>query len=190
MSSEPEPGEPGPSVDDLVAAEVEAEVEQHRARTFKELADNQLSMLKNIRTERRVQGFILLVALVVLAFFGVGMIRQGDTVSRLDALFEQFQADRLQAQRNSCRSYNDGLAAAHNGLVEEVIEFVAFLGTADATPDTPRSPEEQALVDQLIGQRVSEFETRLIPWRDCSDEGLEAFSEGAGGFLPAGSPRP
>lgn len=100
----------------------------------------------------------------------------------------QLADDRKQGQVNSCNAYNEGLATSVNRIVEENIEFILFLGEDRPAPgEPPRTPEEQARIDELIAQRVAEFQTASVPYRDCSPEGIEAFSEGTGGYLLTGA---
>lgn len=89
----------------------------------------------------------------------------------------------------ACNRFNEEVAVNHNGIVDELVEFVAFLGQ-DQTPEDPRTPDEQALIDRLVGQRQAEFASRMVRYRDCSDRGIAAYYDtgGAEGYLPEGEP--
>lgn len=98
-------------------------------------------------------------------------------------IVEQQRSDRAQAQVNSCRRYNDELAPAIHKIVDKQIEFIHLLAV---DRDEPRTPEEQAQVDAIVAEAVADFEQARVLFRDCSPEGIEAFSEGTGGYLAPG----
>lgn len=100
----------------------------------------------------------------------------------------QLASDRKQGQVSSCHAYNEGLAASVNKIADELIGFLVLLGEDRRTPgEEPRTAEQQAQIDAIIAAQSAEFESIRVQYRDCSPEGIEAFSEGTGGYLLTGA---
>lgn len=134
----------------------------------------------------------VLFAVFSLAVVALLLLVWGDSSTRVDdleQLLDQQADDRLQGQLSACNGYNQDLAASVNRLIDENIEFVAFLGE-DLTPETPRAPEEQEAVDRAVRSRQQEYEAARLRYRDCTARGLESYSEGEGGYLAPGSALP
>lgn len=147
------------------------------------MPDPASDLTKNMRVIKAMFG-VFTVAMVVLL---VGLyVDSRQRVNDLGDIIDRQAKDRLQAQVSACGRYNYDTATSVNKIVTELVEFVGFLGV-DQTPETPRTAEEQAHVDGLVKARQAEFLTAQLPFRDCTRKGIEAYSEGTGGFLPAGT---
>lgn len=121
----------------------------------------------------------IITALFVVFIFTMGGLVwavYSDATSRSDQL--QSAIDEMNAVRATARvSTCEGLATfqlAHNDLVRRNQDLLRTVAAQSTRPET------QAFVDE----QVALYEANIVPVRDCSPEGIEAFSNGTGGYLP------
>lgn len=77
---------------------------------------------------------------------------------------------------NSCHSYNTETVPAVNALNDRNQELLRSIAGQSTNPATT----------EFVDQQVALYEAEKALYRDCSPSGLDAFSNGTGGFLPRG----
>lgn len=122
---------------------------------------------------------------VAVAFIGYADVRsENDRQDVADTEFASVQDDlsatvsAIEEQRatgkvSSCAQAFD-FATAHNSFVRRTQALLAAI-LAGAESEEGR----QFLTEQIAG-----YENEIVRVRDCSPEGIEAFSNGTGGYLP------
>lgn len=82
-----------------------------------------------------------------------------------------------QSRFNSCKNYNEQLVPSVNSLNDRTQDMLRTVLAGSDNPETLA----------FVTEQVALYEAAKTPFRDCSDAGLEAFSNGTGGYLPLGT---
>lgn len=102
----------------------------------------------------------------------VGVV--GVTVgSKAQSAIDASNEVRNTARVSSCEQAVD-FAQAHNELVARSQDLLLAVAAGSTNPET----------QSFVAEQVALYEENIVPVRDCSPDGLTAFAEGTGGYLP------
>lgn len=123
--------------------------------------DSLMARLNRLVDKYRITTIVLVAVLVA----GPGYLRQERAIdsaeraiARAEEAIELSNVQRAEARVNACEG-DRRFALGHNGLVQYL---------ADVPRATPRTEEEQALVDDYL-------EKNLVPVRECTPKAIESF---------------
>lgn len=124
------------------------------------------------RKARNMTATAIFVALLGVLVGARGWVVAQDAQDAIDTANEV----RATARISSCDQSVD-FATAHNDLVRRNQALLQQVAAGSTRPETAA----------FVAEQVAAFEANIVPVRDCSPEGIEAFSTGEGGYLPLGT---
>ena len=171
-------------MDDLRREKADLEIEEAVERTtlerVEELGRQQGRIFEEYQNDKRrwaVVAFLGFLAMIGFAWAAVAGYqddqKQTETSDRLAQAVNDIEEQRSTARLSSCNQAVD-FATAHNELVSRTQDLLL---TVAATSNNPAT-------DAFVAEQVALYEANIVRVRDCSPEGLQAFADGTGGYLP------